>query len=587
MSKIKNIVMISLVILFSFISSIRIEQPRGKPVTAADVKGFASDCLSGLVGAMPPGFCWKKGGDFGTIPTDCPKGYFRSLALCYQECNPGFTHILGVCYQGCGAGYADHGLTCYKSFFDFYFKPSYVPRSLTNFSSEIPCPGNMYRFGAMCYRDCNLIGMQNCGQGACIAEGASCALKIAEMTAKVFEGVATGVASFVTMGASAPARSAGKVAIKAAIKAIKSEAIDAAKAAVKAALKGKLKDALIRRAKAKVIDLTKDKIAKESKDKAQAVAKSVAMQSMCETVWNNLAGKQLTAPDVDSLGSKVLDAFDTFGVQSVFKQCSDPESDGGLGCAKSIMEGMSNFDPTGILTIASAFMYPECEVPVSKPAEPVYDFTTNFSAQVANAKKAQDIVYERFPKFTFNADTCVVVFDQVNFKGNRMDICGSLAKNLVNPQLVDFNDKIASFIVGKDVEGYFFEEANYSGRYLKFSKGSIVDDVAKFGTSTGVSLKGLISSIWFGNDEVISYRAKNKTNTFVLNSAKTKAVFTPTMGRLKNVSQFISFYSPNGRTFECHFTNNGQNLLKIQFKSGDVSQASSWPRSECGGCFLL
>lgn len=319
MSKSKNVVMILLVILFSFISSIRIEQPKGNSVSAADVKGYASDCLEGLVGAMPPGFCWKKGGDSGTIPTDCPKGYFRSLALCYQYCSPGWTHILGICYQGCGAGYSDHGLTCYKNFFKWYFKPSYIPAKLTNFSPEVPCPGNMYRFGAMCYRDCNLIGMENCGQGACVAEGSSCALKIAEMTVSIFEGVATAVSTIVTLGASAPAKSASKIVIKTAIKALKQGAIDAAKAAVKAALKGRLKDALIRRAKARIIALTKDKIVKASKDKAQAIAKSVAMQTMCESVWNNLAGKPNTSLDAESLGTKVLDAIDVFGAKSVFK----------------------------------------------------------------------------------------------------------------------------------------------------------------------------------------------------------------------------------------------------------------------------
>ena len=45
------------------------------------------------------------------------------------------------------------------------------------------------------------------------------------------------------------------------------------------------------------------------------------------------------------------------------KSCGDVSADGGLGCAKSVVEGLSAFDPTGIMTIAAAFMHPSCDVP--------------------------------------------------------------------------------------------------------------------------------------------------------------------------------------------------------------------------------
>ena len=53
------------------------------------------------------------------------------------------------------------------------------------------------------------------------------------------------------------------------------------------------------------------------------------------------------------------------------KSCGDVSADGGLGCAKSVVEGLSTFDPTGIMTIAAAFMHPSCDVPeVGKKVEP-------------------------------------------------------------------------------------------------------------------------------------------------------------------------------------------------------------------------
>jgi len=63
--------------------------------------------MQGLAESLPPGFCWKKGGDAGIIPTECPSGYFRSVALCYENCPSGWYFFLGVCYQGCGEGYTD------------------------------------------------------------------------------------------------------------------------------------------------------------------------------------------------------------------------------------------------------------------------------------------------------------------------------------------------------------------------------------------------------------------------------------------------------------------------------------------------
>lgn len=120
------------------------------------------------------------------IPTDCPSGYFRSLALCYENCRTGYYHVLGVCWARCAAGYTDHGATCFKNLFNFYFKSTYIPGSLTNFDSRVPCPKGMYRQGALCYRNCNNIGMENCGIGACSSSSDVCASSIAKMVLDVF-----------------------------------------------------------------------------------------------------------------------------------------------------------------------------------------------------------------------------------------------------------------------------------------------------------------------------------------------------------------------------------------------------------------
>jgi len=39
--------------------------------------------LKGILGNIPPSFCYKRGADAGVIPNKCPSGWDRKLALCY------------------------------------------------------------------------------------------------------------------------------------------------------------------------------------------------------------------------------------------------------------------------------------------------------------------------------------------------------------------------------------------------------------------------------------------------------------------------------------------------------------------------
>jgi len=104
----------------------------------ADGGKIAAACMKALMSNIPPSFCWKHA-DFGTIPTLCPPGMFRSLALCFDYCIEGYTHVLGVCWKGIH---------------------SYIPHSVTNFSAV--CEDGKYLMGALCYRDCKTHNMVNC-----------------------------------------------------------------------------------------------------------------------------------------------------------------------------------------------------------------------------------------------------------------------------------------------------------------------------------------------------------------------------------------------------------------------------------------
>ncbi len=178
-------------------------------------------CMKAMMDSIPPAFCWKTGGDFGVIPTACPEGMFRFLALCYEKCPPGWTFVLGVCWSGCDPGYDNHPASCYKSLFRWYFKSSYISPSITNFSDRVPCDKGMYRpaGSALCYRDCNNIGMANCGIGACSSDTTSCLTSIGSMVVDVVQGLADGLSTIATLGTSSVVKTGLKAGLKAAGKA--------------------------------------------------------------------------------------------------------------------------------------------------------------------------------------------------------------------------------------------------------------------------------------------------------------------------------------------------------------------------------
>jgi hypothetical protein len=146
----------------------------------------------------------KKGGDAGYIPNECPQGYFRSMALCYVNCKSNYQFFGGVCWEVCPSRFDEHPASCYKNLFNWFFKDSYIPSSKTNFSSEIPCDkptDYKAKGGALCYRDCEKIGMQNCGIGACAADNASCTAGIVSMVSGVLTGIAKAVSFVASLGA--------------------------------------------------------------------------------------------------------------------------------------------------------------------------------------------------------------------------------------------------------------------------------------------------------------------------------------------------------------------------------------------------
>jgi hypothetical protein len=154
---------------------------------------------------------------------------------------------------------------------------------------------------------------------------------------------------------------AAKVAVKAGIKAMGKAA---AKAAAKASM-ASLKKVLSGGFKNTIKQIALNQL-KRSKTVLMGKIKAKTMGVICKNVWDTVIKKTETSKGPSDFTDKLIDTVDVLGVKGVVKSCSDT-SDGGFKCAKGIINSLEAFDPTGLLTIVSAFLEPVCDVPINSP----------------------------------------------------------------------------------------------------------------------------------------------------------------------------------------------------------------------------
>lgn len=416
---------------------------------------IAANCMKALSDNIPPSFCWKEGGDIGVIPTRCPDGFFRSLALCFQYCAPTHYHVLGICWASCDPGYTDHGASCFESLFNWYFKNSYIPHSVTNFDESVPCSTGNYKFGALCYRDCANIGMYNCGIGACVNDPSSCGPEIISMAIDTIVGIATAVASIFTGGAAGAAING----VKTGLKKVGISAIKKSLASLKKMFTSEMKKKIINRAKKYV----KEKAIEIAQGKIQ----EFAVGKICDAIWDSAEQKTLSAPDVSE--QDALDAVDIFNVQGIISGCSDTSTqNGAVDCAKNVIDGLSTFDPTGLLSVVATFMKPVCSVPGGEELE--VPLATH-----------EDLIIN---------PNCIYLFEACFYLGDYREICDDAFG------LEHFDKKTSSYKLGKAVSGMFYPEFGFSGKGFPFGPGVEVECLKDFQTEE-VAFDDWIVSIKF------------------------------------------------------------------------------------------
>jgi len=392
--------------------------------TAKHAAKMTGSCISGILAALQPNFCAKKGSDFGVIPTKCIDGWTRFGNFCYKNCKEGMDLVIGVCWEKCKRSYKDIGIGCYKPL-SFYFKKSYVSKSATNFDPEATCDKGRYKSGALCYRDCNNIGLVNCGIGYCAQDSTSCSLGILDMAADVSYGLAKLCAFALTFGVSSP----GAAAVEATKKSLTTAVIDKIKLIFNG-IKKSLKETFFQNTLKQNASIFAGKLIRNG-------ILPAAIAGTCYSIAKEIAEKadKATQPGFD------FSLLDASGITSAVDNCENVTTKNDqLNCSAAIINSVSVVDPTGLLSIASAFIKPECDVPsIPEKLEP--------------------------------NSGCIRFYEEIDFQGSYRDECFSNSSIL-------YYGKTQSIKISDNVTATLYTGSNYTGTAVTLEAGYYIPDLS-------------------------------------------------------------------------------------------------------------
>ena len=370
---------------------------------------MVNTCTNALMQSIPPMWCWKHVKDKSMSPRHCPSGYSRTNNACLKNCNIGYSMIGGVCYKGG----------------DKKNKDKYVPDKISNSDSRVKCPINTYKDGAKCYADCNVIGMENCGKAACSLDRSACVNTIIEMVRDVIQGIIEFVSFCVSLGSSSGVKAA-KTGLNKGLKLVSNKGIETALKGIKKAFASKFKETIKSKAKQAAKNLF-NTFKKYSQNEVNKICEEVYKK-----VENKVAGRRIPSKE------ELLKAIDVFDISNIVTSCKSKDA---YECTRACLNTAKDFDPTGLLTIATTFMKPRCVVP-----EAVFS----------------DFIY--FDEFYMNVNGCIRVYYENDFLGDFTDICGdaSLLKNINSVRANSLNSYL------------LFTEHNHQGKkYLLGKLGGI------------------------------------------------------------------------------------------------------------------
>ena len=263
-----------------------------------------------------------------------------------------------VCWQVCEEGDRDLVLTCKKKgvTFGFYGKHSYVPSTITNFNKNSTCPEGQYKAGAICYRDCGIKGMVNCGTGACALSKGSCLEGILKISVDFLMGLGKFV-SFIASHTTQDGNLTGVVnQVTALMKKVDEKFLQKAFEQVKTWIgNNQFKQLFV------------DLMVNFTTNYIQSKYAEFLNNSMIVEICNKVHGEVANQMQVATKPSLVFGGVDLSDVQGTIEECAKIDLSNGdatdeLMCIKKALKTAAGADATGITSMAAAFMNPVCGI---------------------------------------------------------------------------------------------------------------------------------------------------------------------------------------------------------------------------------
>jgi len=367
-------------------------------------------CLHGLMQTAPADFCWKDPKYHQLENPQCPQGWHRPWGYleCFKRCKAGYYFVSGgTCWQECNykppgrrllgtnrKDYRDDGATCWKSWFDVFWKKWYWAERRGNCHDDLKCRPDQYKFGCLCYQDCATVGevqgsMENCGTLACGASSGGCVAAVSNMVMDIGFSIASISALVVTGGAAAPAVVAGKKLLKKCSQSVMTKLSKMASESLLKAGKAQFEKAAVKLAmkrikgaqKAMYNAINSKALANgDLRPKAQFKAGITdgmtqnAVKAVCGTVAQEFYKKLKTGS-----GDFHVKQLDPTGLAAAGESCvasaTEPSTENHLKCVAATLGAINTFDPTGLMGVAAAFMHGTCKQPTPEDLTPYVETT--------------------------------------------------------------------------------------------------------------------------------------------------------------------------------------------------------------------
>ena len=356
-----------------------------------------SELSQTIMETLPPKFCWKKF-EWGYIPKNCPEGYTREGALCFQTCNEAAKLRNYVCNEEGGFKMFAYAFChCGSSLTNWFFINYFSNQVLTNFNEKITCNDNTHwHHGALCYtKNCEVFmpGFVNCGIGACTSSSAVCFGEILRMFWKTIVGIVNFSIFIITLGVSSPAFTILKktVAQIGSNRITTNHVVNAVKTVVNAALGYEIGKIQVNASKPEsyVDKISQGKewvshIYNDPNKRRYAIDRATKLIMRRYSFSDKFRNKEDVVKDIieKRLKHEADQEYPLFKGLNFFRSFTDSISKcSSLGlsldedsllakkveCAKFLVQTASNMDPTGLVGIAAAFIYPPCPDQTHKP----------------------------------------------------------------------------------------------------------------------------------------------------------------------------------------------------------------------------